>query len=110
MPAFPSLSTDIEVSYPILEQLEDAVIRSKFEGGYVQTRALYSRIRKTWSIVYHYVPTADKVIIDTFVNTVQCGADSFTWTNPQDNVTYTVRFTEPPTFSYVSYGDRKSVV
>lgn len=102
MPTFPTLTAI--PSHPLIEQQENSVIRSEFDAGYVQTRARYTRVRKTWQVSYHFVDNSDKAALDTFVSTVNGGADSFTWVNPQDSVSYTVRFQAPPTFSYVSYG------
>ena len=105
MASFPSLSGGtVLANYPIIEKIIDGVIRSEFDGGYVQTRARYTRLRKTWQIVYHQLSNVDKALIDAFVVTVQGGADSFTWTNPQDAATYDVRFQSTPACSYVSYG------
>lgn len=106
MPTFPTLTEsglNIAASFPIDEQREDSVIRSEFEGGYVQTRAIHTRVRKKWNINYHNLSSANKVSIDTFIDTVNGGADSFTWTNPQDSANYTVRFRDIPNFSYISY-------
>jgi len=106
MASYPTLS-DVP-SYPLVEQVKDSVIRSDFDGGYVQTRARHTRIRKTWQIKYGNLTSADKITLAAFVTTVQGGADSFTWVNPQDSVSYEVRFSQPPTFSLV-YTDRWNV-
>jgi phage-related protein len=104
--AFPTLTeggVTINCNYPISEQRANSVIRSEFDGGYVQTRARFTRIRKIWKITYTQLSAANKLLIDNFVTTVNCGADSFDWTNPQDSVTYSVRFLSPPISTYVSY-------
>jgi len=106
MPSFPTLTEDgntIRPNYPYSEKNEDSVIRSEFDGGYVQTRARYSRVRKTWQVVYTALNTANKLLVSAFVNTVQCGADNFTWVDPVTSTSYDVRFLAPPVFNYVSY-------
>lgn len=103
MATFPTLSENgvtIPPSYPLIEQVEDSVIRSNFDGGYVQTRARYTRIRKTWKINYSNLSNTNKNTLVAFLNTVNGGADSFTWTNPIDEVSYSVRFTIPPICSH----------
>jgi phage-related protein len=104
--AFPTLTengVEVRPSYPITERNEDSVIRSDFEGGYVQTRARYTRVRKIWQISYNLLSTTNKNLISAFVDTVQGGADSFTWTNPIDSANYQVRFQAPPTYSHTQY-------
>ena len=100
MPTFPTLT--IIQAVPMTEEIEDATIRSSFEAGYEHTRPRFTRSRKTWSIRYEYMPNADKTTLDTFINTtVRQGADAFSWTNPQDSTTYTVRFLTLPKYELV---------
>lgn len=101
MPTFPTLS--VQPSYAIDESKEDATIHSPFEGGYEQTRPRFTRKRKSFVLRYKYLPSADKSTLETFVDTVHGGADSFAWTNPITSVQHTVRFKEPPKFSKVSF-------
>lgn len=106
MAAFPTLTEGaltILAGLPLVENREDSVLSSGFEGGYVQTRQRFTRIRRKWQVVYNQLSSANKVLIDNFIDTVSGGADSFTWTNPQNSTAYTVRFSAPPTFSYASY-------
>jgi len=99
-PTFTENGVDIPPSYPLVEQLEDSTIRSKFDGGYVQTRARYTRIRKTWKISYLNLSNTNKNTLITFLNTINGGADSFTWVNPVDTLSYSVRFVVPPLCSH----------
>jgi len=106
MATFPTLtegSLTILAGLPIVERRENSVLRSKFEGGYVQTRPRFTRARRVWQITYNQLSSANKILIDNFIDTVLGGADSFTWTNPQNSTSYTVRFKDNPTFSYTSY-------
>jgi phage-related protein len=100
MPTFPTLT--YSCSFPIGEEREDATIRPGFESGYEHTRPRFTRSRKTFSIKYQNMIAADKATLETFVDTVREGADSFTWTHPQTAVAYTVRFNPIPKFELVS--------
>jgi phage-related protein len=106
MAVYPTLiegGNNIYPDYPITEQFENSVIRSNFDGGYVQTRARFSRIRKQWSISYNNLTLANKLLITNFVATVNGGADSFTWVNPADSQSYSVRFQNPPISTLSSF-------
>lgn len=100
MATFPTLTAIPAV--PMTEETEDATIRSPFEAGYEHTRPRFTRVRKTWTIRYEYMSTSDKNTLDTFINsTVHQGSDSFSWTNPQDSTSYTVRFLSLPKYELV---------
>jgi hypothetical protein len=87
-------------NYEPSETLEDSTIRSPFEGGYVQTRARFTRTRENFSFQFRYITNADKVILKNLLNAVKIGADSFTFHHWNDT-DYTVRFVKSPTFSCV---------
>jgi len=74
---------------------QDPVIRSQLDGGYVQTRARFTRITRRWTVRYEWMTKANKNTIKTFEDARSGGADSFTWTNPEDSTLYKVRFFEP---------------
>jgi len=71
------------------------VIKGEFEGGYTQTRARFTRVTRKWTCRYDGVSQANKNTIRAFEDARLAGAESFTWTNPEDSVAYTVRFYEP---------------
>lgn len=102
MANFPTLTESgaaVLASYPISEGYDDSVITSPFEGGYVQTRALCSRIKKFWQVNYNYLSATNKdSLVSFFTGTVNGSADSFTWVNPIDSASYTVRF-KPKSFN-----------
>jgi len=102
MATYPSLSSSFP-SHPLVETLVDSVLRSTMDGGYVQTRQRFTRIRKKWQVSYHALTTTDKLLLENFVNTVAGGANHFTWVNPQDNNSYEVRFFPIPNYTYNSY-------
>lgn len=90
------------------ETVIDPTVRTEMEGGYVVTRARFTRApRKEWTIGYTYISDAEKQSIETFVASVRVGSAIFNWTNPADNVTYLVRFKEPPNYSYRGQGTYK---
>jgi len=73
----------------------DPAIRSQSEGGYVTSRARFTRVARKWTVRYEWMTKANKNTIKTFEDARRAGADSFTWTNPEDSASYTVRFMEP---------------
>lgn len=102
MEPYPTLSQNPQ--YPLDEDREDSTIKSDFEGGYQHTRPRYTRIRRKFNIRYKNLSDTDKIILETFVNTVSGGADRFLWTHPKTGTPYTVRFDKPLKFTYPYYG------
>ena len=95
MANFPILATN-----PWIDGWEEGVatdptIRSQFEGGYVQTRARFTRIPNKFSVHYGVLSTSDKDLLRAFEKTVKVGSDIFSWTNPENSVIYEVRFLSP---------------
>lgn len=71
----------------------DPTVRSLSEGGYVTTRARFTRLPDAWNVVYTWLSQANKNTLKTFVDgTAVGGSESFDWVNPEDSVTYDVRF------------------
>jgi len=68
---------------------------SNTEGGYVITRRRYSRARKTFSFSLPGLNASDYTTLTTFISN-QGTTGNFTWTNPTNNVNYTVRFASIP--------------
>lgn len=106
-PAYPTLpsgknldSKKFSISVP-----DDNTVRKETEGGYVVTRPRSTRTNPvTWSCGYTHITEADRLVLMNFRRTVKDGAVIFTWVNPQDLVTYYVRYTGPLTFQYVGIG------
>jgi phage-related protein len=98
MANFPSLSTP--PNYPLREIIEDRAIKNKSEAGYVQTRLRATRQTKLFEVVYNVLSDSDKSSLKTFYDTVE-NVDSFNWTHPYTDVTYTVRFDTIPTFNLI---------
>jgi hypothetical protein len=88
--AFPSLTS----CSPSVTQWEeefsyDFTISSDKEGGYRETRARFTR------------NPLDKITLRNYERQMLGGATAFNWTNPDDAVTYEVRFLEPIKYSAV---------
>jgi nitric oxide reductase large subunit len=88
------------VQKPVVEVMDnvlahDPTIRSTAEGGYVTTRARFTRLTRRWTIRYEWMGATNKGTLLTFEEARKAGAESFTWTNPIDSTAYTVRFMEP---------------
>ena len=71
---------------------QDPTIRSRFDGGYVQSRARFTRLPETWPLKYAGLSKANKNTLEAFEKTQLAGSNSFTWLNPEDSTNYTVRF------------------
>ena len=103
MASFPSSVCGYPL-YPLEESYVDAVIRVQVESGYEQTRARFTRQRRTWSNVRYVMATTVKDTLSGFYSTtIGGGADAFDW-NPTDATTYTVRFSGPIQFTLVVPG------
>lgn len=77
-------------------EVEDKAIKTEIEGGYVSSRARHTRPpRRTFKVGYTYIRDSDLTILDNFYVSMGGGSDDFTWTNPSNNIVYTVRFKTP---------------
>lgn len=97
--AFPALSVTPSISGWEEGKAFDPTIRSQSEGGYVSTRPRFTRIPKKWKLSYsqgNALPLADKALLEAHEDSVHVGSGSFTWTNPMDGQTYTVRYVDGP--------------
>jgi uncharacterized protein (TIGR02217 family) len=78
---------------------------SEFENGVEQRRAKWSQSRQSWRLQYKNRDSTDLGIVKTLFNAKLGAYGSFSWDNPEDSVTYTVRFKEDSfTSTYHSYG------
>jgi hypothetical protein len=94
METFPTLSRDVEWS--ITEEYEDSAISSTAEAGYVHSRARYTYDRRSWSISYIHLNTADRTLIRALIVAGRVTVLTFNWVNPDDTTNYIVRFASPP--------------
>lgn len=87
-----SLACTPEVHSFTSEKAHDPTIRSESDGGYVKSRARFTRLPEKWNICYTWLSQANKNTIKDFEEARLIGSESFTWTNPEDGISYTVRF------------------
>jgi len=105
MATFPTMYRHgAEIHHPIVENFTntmavDPAIRSQSEGGYTASRARFKRITRKWTVKYDWVSQANKNTFRAFEDARLGGADSFTWTNPENSTAYTVRFLEPVVYT-----------
>ena len=93
--SFPTLSINPTVEEWTEEFAFDPTISTKFEGGYRKTRPRCTRIPLKWHLAYKPLPSTDKATLREHELDRKVGASSFTWVNPTDSTTYTVRFLGP---------------
>lgn len=82
---------------PVVGELEDTMahdptIRSQSDGGYVTSRARFTRISRRWVVNYAGVTQAHMNSIKAFEDARVGGSEAFTWTNPEDSTSYNMRF------------------
>jgi len=98
MATFPTIyRRGTEIHNPVVgkfkyKRAHDPAIRSLSSGGYVTSRAKFTRKSRVWPLEYTWVKKTNKNIIEAFEDTVNVGSDSFTWLNPENATNYTVRF------------------
>ena len=98
MASFPAVYVHGTLEHtPVAENFDDTMahdptIRSLSDGGYVQSRARFTRITRRWSVRFNGISQTNKNTIRDFGDARLAGSESFTWTNPEDSVAYTVRF------------------
>lgn len=89
---FPTISSP---SYPLKVQHQNTSITSNFEDGSMQSRRKFTRSRKTFTVKWESLPQSEYNTLNNFLTvTVGFAANSFSWRNPVDNVTYNVRCTK----------------
>jgi hypothetical protein len=88
---------------------EDPSIKTEMDGGYMVSRPRHTRLpRKTFTIGWKKMLDTDKVILQNFWNVRRGGSNSFTWTDPVEDVGYTVRFkSQGLNFQYAGAGNTK---
>lgn len=105
MSTFPTLSKGQDSRYHKIS-IEDPAIRSETEGGYVLTRARYTRApRITFTTGFTSITQADLTTLMNFYIARKGGSDSFSWTNPVTLDVYTVRFKKPIEPQYKGMGE-----
>lgn len=88
---FPSLSR--KPSLRVEEHVQYKTLRSPSEAGYVVTRPLWTRSKRTFHVEYGLLSQSDyDTLKDFFESSTRGGSISFNWTNPIDGNVYVVRF------------------
>jgi len=103
--AYPTLTeggVTIRPNYPIDEGREPTSIKSKFEAGYVLTRARFTRQRLNFKLSYSLLSNANKALLEAHMIDV-LDITTFSWTHPVTSVVYTVRYETIPQFQYIQY-------
>lgn len=100
--------TDKEDSAYYSEEIEDNTMRSDKDGGYEYSRPRFTRNgRMTYTTGFTDISQADKDLILEFW-TKYTGAKSFTWVNPTNLESNSVRFTKPPKPTYTGAGQTRT--
>ena len=89
--AFPSIAPPTKINI----EPSFNTISAEFDGGYEATRERNTRDRKMFKIDFSLLTRADKDLLISHFNTVR-GSVPFDWTNIDDNVTYSVRYSKAP--------------
>lgn len=89
MTNFPTLPAP---AFPIPVETEDPALRSDFENGSQQTRAKFTRQRRTWTLTWPALTTTQRNALSAFWIFCRGGAEEFMWTEPETNTSIAVRF------------------
>ncbi len=80
--------------YVLDESLEYKTLVSSFENGSEQRRRSWKTPRHKWTLRFNNRAASEVEAIKTFFMNTAGAYASFTWTNPNDNTEYTVRFVQ----------------
>lgn len=95
----PSFPLGVELNYP--------QVRTPFENGAVQSRSVWSRARRTFSLSWSAMTAANLATLEAFFIANQ--GLTITWTHPSTAVAYTVRFKDDSLKSSLADGTRSTV-
>jgi len=98
--AFPTTLSTAPLAKSFSEEASiNPTIKSPKESGYVQTRAVFTRIPGKFHVAYSGLTNADRALLKAHQAEVRVSAALFSWTNPQDAVTCDVRYANPIKFA-----------
>ena len=87
------------------EEIKYKTLVTEFENGYEQRRTKWNAPLRKFTLSYINRTSTELGTLKTLFTTKLGMATSFTWTNPNDSVEYTVRFQEDSfKFSNKAYG------
>ena len=92
MADFPTLSRQPNRDGYKQSLLQDPTISSDFENGYQITRSKYNNVALKFEMVFSFLLSADKVLLENFEKDRNYRVGEFNWVNPEDSLTYIVRF------------------
>lgn len=111
------MATSLPLAFPILPSGKtsdsskfemsraDPGMRHEMEGGYVVTRARYTRAPpKMFKLGFTHITEEDRGVLDAFWVETRGTSRAFAWKCPTDQITYNVRFKGDMSFSYVGAG------
>lgn len=84
----------LKPDFPLETEVNFDTLITKFENGVEQRRPRRSNSIKTWTLSFKNRDTTDMNTILTLYNAKKGAYTAFTWDNPEDSTTYTVRFKE----------------
>lgn len=92
MADYPTFSKELDAS-SFKESSENPVHADEMEGGYVVTRAKFTRApRRAFMFKHADLSNAEKDSLQSFWNDRKGGAGAFNWTHPVSGQTINVRF------------------
>lgn len=80
--------------FPVAEEITYDVLVSKFENGTEQRRAQHASGQRKFTLNFNFRTQTEINNIVAFFSSKLGPLTSFTWTNPNNSVEYTVRFLE----------------
>lgn len=81
-------------SYVLIEEPEFHIARSQFENMATQVRSISQTSSTKWRLRYENQTQSEFETFIAFFKSKKGPAISFTWTNPNDDTEYTVRFVD----------------
>lgn len=106
-PVFPILTKEQDSKYYTVTP-EDVAMSSKMDGGYVVSRAKFTREpRLTIKTGYTSIGQADATLLLEFYKAVKGSTIIFDWTDPIGSTVLHVRFSGQLNFQYVGIGNTK---
>jgi uncharacterized protein (TIGR02217 family) len=84
----------LQGDYGLEENLQFQTLVSTFENGVEQRRAKWANQLREFALTFRNYSATDFATIRDFFLAKKGALTSFTWTNPNDSVDYTVRFKE----------------
>lgn len=94
---------EFKADFPVKENKEYDVIVSQFENSVEQRRLNRSSVRRSFRLEFSYRNQSEMEEVRDFYDDKSGMFESFTFLNPNDSTTYTVRFNMPK-FEYSRIG------